>query len=72
MLLTATEGVLDQIPVGEVPAFERELLDLVQRREPEVLQQINRTGKLASDTREELMALIFNYATQWSERSSER
>jgi F-type H+-transporting ATPase subunit alpha len=72
VLLAATEGVLDRIPVDDVPTFERELLDLVKQREPELLQQINRTGELPSDTREELMEVIFNYATQWSGRGSER
>jgi len=72
MLLAATEGVLDQIPVGDVPAFERGLLDLVRRREPELLQQINRRGELPADTREALLELIFNYATEWSERGTER
>jgi F-type H+-transporting ATPase subunit alpha len=72
MLLAATEGVLDQIAVDDVPAFERGLLDLVRRREPELLQQINRTGELPADTREALLELIFNYATERSERGPER
>jgi F-type H+-transporting ATPase subunit alpha len=71
MLLAATEGVVDQVPVGEVPSFERELLDLVQRREPELLQKLNRTGELPPETRETLMAVIHNYATEWSERRAE-
>jgi len=72
MLLAATEGVLDQIPVDDVPSFENGLLELVRKREPERLQQINRTGELSSDTREALMTVILNYATEWSERRSER
>jgi F-type H+-transporting ATPase subunit alpha len=72
MLLAATEGVLDQIAVDDVPAFERGLLDLTRRREPELLQHINRTGELPEDTREALLELIFTYATEWSERGTER
>ncbi len=72
MLLTATEGILDQIPVNEVAALETGLLELVGRREPELLQQVNRTGELPSDTREALMAVIVNYATEWSEGRSKR
>jgi len=71
MLLAATEGVLDQIPVSDVPAFESQLLELARKREPELLQQINRTGKLSSDAREALMAVIFHHATEWSERRSD-
>jgi len=72
MLLAATEGIVDQIPVDDVPAFEEGLVALAQKREPELLQQINRTGELPSDTREALMELIFNYASEWSERRPKR
>lgn len=70
MLLAATEGILDRIAVDAVPSFEEEVLDLVRRREPELLQQINRTGELSADTRETLIELVSNYATDWSERST--
>ena len=72
MLLAATEGVLDRIPVDEVPAFERGVLELVRKREPELLQQINRTGELAPDARQALMKVIIDYATEWSERRPDR
>jgi F-type H+-transporting ATPase subunit alpha len=64
VLLAATEGTLDQMAVEEVPGFEEGLLDLVQRREPERLQQIDRTGELPPDIREALMALIRSYASE--------
>ncbi len=66
-LLAATGGVLDQVPVGQVPAFEADLLDVVRRREPELLQQIRRTGELTQDTRETLITVISSYAAQWVE-----
>jgi F-type H+-transporting ATPase subunit alpha len=71
MLLAATEGVLDQIPVEDVLAFERELLDLVQRQEPELLQELDRTGELSTETRQALMSVIHKYTTEWSERRAE-
>jgi len=72
MLLAATEGVLDRIPVGDVASFEQELLGLVRKREPELLQELDRTGELSSNTREALMTVIHHYATEWSERRAER
>jgi F-type H+-transporting ATPase subunit alpha len=72
VLLAATEGIVDQISVEDVPAFEEGLLDLAQRREPELFQQINRTGELLPDTREAMMKLIINYAREWSEGRSKR
>jgi len=70
-LLAATEGVVDQIPVDDVPSFERELLEMVRRREPELLQKLNRTGELSPETRETLMTIIHKHATEWSERRAE-
>ncbi|MGD2176505.1 MAG: F0F1 ATP synthase subunit alpha [Anaerolineae bacterium] len=64
VLLAATEGVLDQVAVEEVPAFEKGLLDLVKRREPERLQQIDRIGELPPDIREVLMELIHGYVSE--------
>lgn len=72
MLLAATEGILDRFAVDDVPAFEEGVLDLVRKREPELLQQINRTGELPPDNRETLMALVSDYAAGWSQRDSGR
>jgi F-type H+-transporting ATPase subunit alpha len=58
VLLAATEGFLDQMPLEAIPQFETRLLDVARRREPELLQQIDRTGELPAETREALMALI--------------
>jgi F-type H+-transporting ATPase subunit alpha len=65
VLLSATEGVLDQLAVEEVPAFEQGLLEWVKRREPERLHQVDRTGELPQDTREVLLELIRSYASEW-------
>jgi F-type H+-transporting ATPase subunit alpha len=65
VLMAATEGILDQIAVDQVPAFEKGLLGLIRRREPERLQQIDRTGKLPPDVRETLMTVIRDYAAAW-------
>jgi F-type H+-transporting ATPase subunit alpha len=72
VLLVATEGLLDQIAVEQVSTFEQGLLDLVRTREPERLQQINRTGELTPDIRETLMALIRDYASEWQQRGAQR
>jgi F-type H+-transporting ATPase subunit alpha len=70
VLLAAREGILDPVQVDQVPAFEKELLDLIKKREPERLQQIERTGELPPDIRETLMALIRSYASEWLQGQS--
>jgi len=60
ILLAATEGLLDQVPPEDVPAFETKLLAHVKDEHPGLLQQINRTGKLTDETRQLLDAFFEN------------
>lgn len=70
VLLAATGGFLDDVPVDGIPDFERELRERVKTEHPEILQQINRTGELDEEMRGELMDTIGEYRSDWwSERS---
>jgi F-type H+-transporting ATPase subunit alpha len=60
ILLAATEGLLDDVPPGNVPAFEAGLLAHVEAEHPGLLQQINRTGELTDETRQLLWAFFEN------------
>lgn len=50
ILLAAAEGLLDDVPPGNVPIFEAELLACIETEHPGLLQQINRTGELTDET----------------------
>jgi F-type H+-transporting ATPase subunit alpha len=67
VLLAATEGFLDDVGVGDIPAFERGLLDRVESEHLELLQQINRTQELTEETRETLIEAMADYRTTWLE-----
>jgi F-type H+-transporting ATPase subunit alpha len=69
LLLAVTEGYLDRVDPADVPAFERGLRQRVQKRQPERLQQVNRTGELPEEAREALLKSIEAYSTDWSEGS---
>jgi len=58
ILLAATEGLLDDVPPGEVPTFEAELSARVEAEHPGLLQQINRTGELTDEARQLLRAFF--------------
>ena len=67
VLLAATEGFLDDVGVGDIPAFERGLLDRVESEHLELLQQINRSHELTEETRETLIEAMADYRTTWLE-----
>jgi len=65
VLLAATEGVLDDIALEDVPAFESGLLDRFEAEHAKLCHHINRSGELSKETRETLMTMIANYHTAW-------
>jgi F-type H+-transporting ATPase subunit alpha len=72
VLLAATEGFLDDVVVGDIPAFERGLLDRVESEHLELLQQINRSHELTAEMRETLTETMADYRTTWLEGRSEQ
>ena len=61
VLVAATEGNLDDVPLGDVPAFEKGLLVHLEEVHPEFGQQINRTGELTAEMREVLAETMDDY-----------
>jgi len=72
VLLAATEGFLDDVVIGDIPAFERGLLDRVESEHLELLQQINRSHELTEETRETLIEAMAAYRSTWLEGRSEQ
>ncbi len=65
VLLAATEGILDDVALEDVPAFEGELLARFEAEHAGLCHQINSTGELSKETREILTTSIANYRTAW-------
>jgi F-type H+-transporting ATPase subunit alpha len=61
ILLAAIEGFLDEVPPEDVPAFENGLLARFEAERPGLYNQINRSGELTEEAREELMAMYTEY-----------
>ncbi len=64
VLLAATEGYIDDVPLSRLRAFERELLERVKSQHPSLLAQINRTGELPEELRKELLETIAEHAAE--------
>ena len=72
VLLAATEGVLDDLALDRVVAFERELLSEIEETRRELLQEIDRTGELSDEVRDELVEAIERFHATWFEGKMER
>jgi len=67
VLVAATEGYLDDVPLDDVSLFEEGLLVRLEQTHPEFGQQVNRTGELTAEMREILTETIASYHVAWLE-----
>jgi len=65
ILLATTEGILDDVPLDEISAFERALLDHLKTEHPELLHQINHSGELEEQARATLLEAMQSYSATW-------
>jgi F-type H+-transporting ATPase subunit alpha len=70
ILQAATEGLLDDVALQKVPAFEAWLLARIEAEHPGLLQQINRTGELPEEMRQPLAKTIAEYHAAWFTQST--
>jgi F-type H+-transporting ATPase subunit alpha len=68
VLIAATEGLLDDLALHDIPAFEQGLLARVEEDHPGLLQQIDRSGELPKETRQALAQTMADYRLAWLER----
>ena len=61
ILLAAIEGFLDDVPLEDVPAFERGLLLHLQAEHPGLYHHIDRSGELDEETRDILLTMLAEY-----------
>ncbi len=71
ILLAATEGYLDDIPLQDVPAFERGLLTRFETEHPELIRQLQQGDELTEEIQEVLRKTIADQLTAWLERPTE-
>jgi F-type H+-transporting ATPase subunit alpha len=69
VLTAASGGYLDEVPPGEVPAFEDYIVDRIKDEYPEPFEEIEHTGRLNDETREVLTEALTEYRAAWAERS---
>jgi F-type H+-transporting ATPase subunit alpha len=66
ILVAVTGGYMDDIPLADLPAFERALLQTMQTEQQALCAEINREGELSDDVRAELENVLAAYREEWS------
>ena len=60
-IYAGVKGFLDSIEINQIRAFEKGLLDLVKNEHPQVLESIQKSGKIEEDMDKTLSEVITNY-----------
>jgi len=58
---SGVKGYLDSIDTGQIRSFEKGLLELVKSEKPEILESIQKSGKIEENTEKLLSEVIDNY-----------
>ena len=61
IIYAGVKGYLDSIDTSEIRSFEKGLLDLVKTENPEIIESIQKTGKIEEDIDKVLTEVITNY-----------
>ncbi len=64
-IYTATQGVLDDLPVAQVARFETEMLKHVRNEFPEILDQMRSAGSLPEELAKKLLEVLKNFKAQF-------
>ena len=60
-IYAGVKGYLDSIEIGQIRSFEKGLLELVKNEKPEILDAIQKSGKIEEDIDKSLSEIIGNY-----------
>ncbi|SUZ96747.1 uncharacterized protein METZ01_LOCUS49601 [marine metagenome] len=65
---TGVKGYLDNIDINQIRSFEKGLLELIKNEKLEILESIQKSGKIEEDTDKTLSEIITNYKKNFSEK----
>ncbi len=68
-IFAGTRGLLDDIPVPQVLAFETALIKHFETEFPEVLAEADKTGDLSNDLADKLNKIIKDFKTHWGKEA---
>ena len=66
IIYAVTNGYLNTIPVEKIPEFEKQLEEHMDNNHPQVLEAIRTTGKLETETENQLKAALNELVAQFA------
>jgi F-type H+-transporting ATPase subunit alpha len=66
LLLTALDHCYQEVPLDRIDAFRQELLDYIRAHAPQVCQEIDQTGQLSDQAKQEILDLAHGYQHTWA------
>ena len=60
-IYAGVKGYLDSIEISQIRSFEKGLLELVKSEKPDLLDSIQKSGKIDENTDKTLSEIITNY-----------
>ena len=60
-VFTGVKGYLDDLDLGKIKKFEKEIINKVKSEKPEIVESIESTGKLEENIEKKLVEIIENY-----------
>jgi F-type H+-transporting ATPase subunit alpha len=67
-LFAGVRGYLDSIPVKDIQEFEEEYLEVLRLNQPEIFEDIRKTGALSEDTEKKLAKFLTSFASSFTTR----
>ncbi|HLF56803.1 MAG TPA: F0F1 ATP synthase subunit alpha [Thermoanaerobaculia bacterium] len=71
-IFAGTQGVLDELVISEVLAFEAQMLQHVRHEFPELLDEMRRTGDLTAELSKQLLEVLVNFKSAYLARKQKK
>ena len=69
-IYTGVEGYLDSVDINQIRSFEKGLLELIKNEKSEILESIQKSGKIEEDTDKILSEIITNYKKNFLKKNN--
>ncbi|MDO4339050.1 MAG: F0F1 ATP synthase subunit alpha [Eubacteriales bacterium] len=72
ILVAALEHIMQDIPAGEIKRFQQELIQYVEKEGASLCQEIENTGQLSDDRKQEIIVLSKAFLELWNKKKETR
>ena len=71
-VFTGVKGYLDDVELGKIKKFEKDIIEKIKSKKPELIESIQSTGKLDENTEKMLSQIIAAYKKEKNNAKSRR